>query len=35
MMGAMEQVVVVKAYEAFLSASHKNLENVQEETLKF
>ena len=34
MMGAMEQVAVVKAYEAFLSASHKNLENVQEETLE-
>tara|TARA_B100000683_G_scaffold254217_1_gene272629 strand:- start:368 stop:1330 length:963 start_codon:yes stop_codon:yes gene_type:complete len=34
MMGAMEQVAVIKAYEAFLSASHKNLENVQEETLE-
>jgi len=33
MMGAMEQVAVVKAYEAFLSASHKSLEDVQEETL--
>ena len=33
MMGAMEQVAVVKAYEAFLSASYKSLEDVQEETL--
>jgi hypothetical protein len=31
--GSMGQVAVVKAYEAYLSASHLDLENVQEETL--
>jgi hypothetical protein len=31
--GSMDQVAVVKAYEAYLSASHLGLENVQEDTL--
>ena len=31
--GSMDQVAIVKAYEAYLSASHLDLENVQEETL--